>query len=64
MREWWNQKIARTRKRTKRNGEYTFSDFMIDVLFWLPELILFPLRVIYWCIRMMGRLIAHLLDAL
>lgn len=64
MREWWNQKVAKTRKRKNSNGQYTFSDIVFDVLFWLPELILFPLRMIYWSLRMIGRLIGHILDAL
>ncbi|WP_208590794.1 hypothetical protein [Gracilibacillus suaedae] len=51
MKEWWHKKKAKMRKNQKNNGEYTFWDFLFDVLVWLPELILLPFRIIFWLIR-------------
>ncbi|MCF6138990.1 hypothetical protein [Pseudalkalibacillus berkeleyi] len=60
MKEWWNRKKARTRKARKGKGRYTFSDLLVDVMFWIPELILLPLRISYWMLRGLGRLIGEI----
>ena len=62
MREWWNRKKAKMRKSRKRNGVYTFWDFVLDVLLWIPELILLPFRFVFWFLRGIGRLIGHIFD--
>lgn len=63
MQEWWQRKKAKTRKRKKQNNDYTFFDVIFDVLFWLPELILLPFRLLFWLVRGFGRLIANIFDA-
>ncbi len=60
--EWWKKKKGKTRKRKKDNDHYTFWDFVLDVLFWIPELLFFPLRLIYWLIKGIGRLIGNIVD--
>lgn len=60
MKEWWNRKTARRRKRIK--GKYTFVDFIWDVLFWVPELILFPFRLLFWFFRALVKSIWDLFD--
>lgn len=62
MREWWNRKIEKTRKSKKDNEQYTFLDFILDVLFWIPELIFLPFRIMIWLLKGIGRLIANLFD--
>ncbi|MED4531785.1 hypothetical protein ABET51_03780 [Metabacillus fastidiosus] len=57
MKEWWNKKKNKMRKNRKDNGHYTFVDFILDVLFWIPELIILPFRLIFWLIRGVGRFI-------
>ncbi|MGG3891767.1 hypothetical protein [Metabacillus fastidiosus] len=57
MKEWWNKKKDKMRKRRKDNGHYTFVDFILDVLFWIPELIILPFRLVFWLIRGVGRFI-------
>ena len=64
MNEWWNTKKSKMRKSKKKKEEYGLIDFIFDALCWLPELILLPFRIIYWLLRGVGRLIAHLIDAL
>ncbi|WP_102029524.1 hypothetical protein [Salirhabdus sp. Marseille-P4669] len=62
MKDWWNRKRKRTRKYKKRDNHYTFGDFMLDVLLWIPELIVLPFRMVYWLLRGLGRMLAHVLD--
>lgn len=59
MKEWWERKKARTRKARKSRDRYTFSDFVMDLLFWIPELILLPLRLSFWLLRGLGRWIGE-----
>ncbi|MDY0407461.1 hypothetical protein [Paracerasibacillus soli] len=56
------EKKEKTRKSKKRDDSYTFWDFILDVLFWIPELILFPFRLIFWSLRGIGRLVSDLFD--
>ncbi|MFC0301205.1 hypothetical protein ACFFIS_10305 [Virgibacillus soli] len=62
LRDWWKRKKEKTRKSKKRDDSYTFWDFILDVLFWIPELILFPFRLIFWSLRGIGRLVSDLFD--
>ena len=64
MKEWWRKRKAKTRKARKSDDQYTIGDFIIDVLSWIPELILFPIRLIFWMIRGIGRLIGDMFDSL
>jgi hypothetical protein len=62
MKEWWQGKKKRSRKSKKSNGDYTFFDFIFDVLFWIPELIFLPFRLIFWLFRGVGRFIGDVFD--
>ena len=62
MKKWWKRKNEKMRKNQKTNGIYTFGDFVLDVLLWIPELILFPFRLVFWFLRGIVRLIGHLFD--
>ncbi|MBM7660249.1 hypothetical protein JOC85_001016 [Bacillus mesophilus] len=64
MKNWYNQRQEKRRmKRGHKNPrEYTFGDFLLDLLLWIPELFLFPFRVIFWLVRGLGRLIGHIFD--
>ena len=62
MRDWWNRKRAKMRKNKKNNGFYSFWDFILDVLLWIPELILLPFRLVFWLLRGIIRLIVHIFD--
>ncbi|MED4399974.1 hypothetical protein ABET41_10410 [Metabacillus fastidiosus] len=57
MKKWWNKKKDKMRKSRKDNDNYTFVDFILDVLFWIPELIILPFRLVFWLIRGVGRFI-------
>ncbi|GGA68207.1 hypothetical protein [Ornithinibacillus halotolerans] len=56
MNNWWENKKERTRKHRKHGEKYTFGDFIMDVLFWIPELIILPFRLVFWVFRGLWRL--------
>lgn len=62
MKKWWFIRKNRTRKGKKRNSDYTFLDFVFDVLFMIPELVFLPFRLIFWLLRGIGRLFSNLFD--
>jgi hypothetical protein len=62
MKKWWNEKKGAHRKRKKGHDTYTFLDFIFDLLFYIPELILFPFRMIFWLVRGLGRMIENVFD--
>ncbi len=62
MKTWWEKKKSRTRKSRKTNERYTKGDLLADVLFWLPEIIIFPIRMIFWILRASGRFIKDFFD--
>ena len=62
MKEWWQRKKNKSRKAKKSNGDYTLFDFIFDVLFWIPELIFLPFRLIFWLLRGIGRFIWDIFD--
>ncbi|SET56596.1 hypothetical protein SAMN05216389_1158 [Oceanobacillus limi] len=62
MKKWWHRKKQSTRRRKKDNDRHTFIDFLADVLFWIPEVIIFPFRVLVFLIRGLGRWIGDLFD--
>jgi hypothetical protein len=57
MKEWWLRKKEKLRKRKKKENEVL--DFILEVLFWLPELLILPFRLIFWLIRGLGSLITE-----
>lgn len=62
MEKWWHRKKAKNRKSKKRSDHYTFVDFLVDVLFSIPELILLPFRIIFWLVRGVGKMIQNIFD--
>lgn len=49
------EKRAAKRRKKKREGFYGFWDFIFDVLFWIPELIVLPFRLIFLLFRFLAR---------
>lgn len=58
----WGKMKENRRKRRKGNDTYTFADFTFDLLFYIPELVLFPFRIIFWFVRGLGKVIVNLFD--
>ncbi|MGE7984998.1 hypothetical protein [Lysinibacillus fusiformis] len=57
MNEWWQSKKRKTRK-IKEHNNYSLFELFLDVLFWIPELFLYPFRLVLWLLRGVSRLIA------
>jgi hypothetical protein len=49
------EKRAEKRRKKKKEGIYDFWDFVFDVLFWIPELIILPFRLIFFLFRFLIR---------
>jgi hypothetical protein len=49
------EKRSEKRRKKKRNGSYTFVDFVFDVLFYIPELIFLPFRLVFYLFRFLAR---------
>ncbi|SOC15344.1 hypothetical protein SAMN05880501_10875 [Ureibacillus xyleni] len=64
MKKWWNREKNRTRKGKRSNNDYTFLDFIVDVLFMIPELLFLPFRLVFWLFRGVGRMFGNLFDLL
>ncbi|MGG3801838.1 hypothetical protein [Metabacillus fastidiosus] len=60
MKEWWREKKEKRQKNRKNSDRYTFGDFLLDVLDWVPELILLPFRILFWLFRGIGRFISDI----
>jgi hypothetical protein len=45
------KKRKERRKRKKAEGSYTFWDAAGDVLIWVPELIIWPFRILWYLLR-------------
>lgn len=59
MKEWWQGRKNKKRRDMRRNDQYSLIDLFLDVLVWIPELLLLPFRIIYWLLRGVGRLIGE-----
>ncbi|WP_458413004.1 hypothetical protein ACNQFZ_19710 [Schinkia sp. CFF1] len=62
MKDWLKKKKEKMRKSRKSSDRYTFVDFIFDVLFWVPELLLLPFRILFWLVRGLGRWIENIFD--
>lgn len=64
MSERWENKKEVRKERRKYSDHYTFGDFVFDVFFWIPELLLLPFRMGFWLVRGVGRVIGNLIDGI
>jgi hypothetical protein len=49
------EKRSEKRRKKKQDGSYTFWDVVFDVLFWVPELIILPFRLVFYLFRFLAR---------
>lgn len=50
-----NLRKSRKQQKKIKNEHYTFWDFVLDLLSWIPEIIIWPFRIAF-------RLIRHIID--
>lgn len=55
MNERWERKKSKTRKSRKSKGDYTKIDLFFDILFWIPEIIILPIRLLFMALRVLFR---------
>ncbi|MFB1083393.1 hypothetical protein [Jeotgalibacillus sp. JSM ZJ347] len=63
MKKWRERREAKSRKR-KEEGKYGFWDVMMDILIWVPELIILPFRLVYLLFRLFGRMFSDGFDSI
>lgn len=51
----FSERRAEKRRKKKDEGSYTFWDFIFDALFWIPELIILPFRLVFYLFRFLAR---------
>lgn len=39
------------KEKQKGKGDYTKTDLFFDILFWIPEVIILPIRILFWSFR-------------
>jgi hypothetical protein len=54
----WRKRMKEKRQRKRERGEhYSAVDVFLELLFWIPEVLFFPFRVVFWLFRGMGKMI-------
>ncbi|MDL4843057.1 hypothetical protein [Aquibacillus rhizosphaerae] len=54
--------MRRKIKRKKNDGRGNIAEFFLEMLFWIPELLLFPIRMVVWLMRGIGKIIKDIFD--
>jgi hypothetical protein len=59
MKKW--RKRMREKRKSRNHGErYSVFDVLLELLCWIPEVLFFPFRVVYWLLRGIGKFIGDL----
>jgi hypothetical protein len=56
----WRQKLREKRKRRAHGERFSVWDFLLELLCWVPEVFIFPFRIVYWLLRGIGKFIGEL----
>ncbi len=56
----WEEKKKKTRKYKKGNHEYTKWDMFFDILFWIPEVLIWPVRLLFLLFRAIGKFLGDI----
>ncbi|WLR57450.1 hypothetical protein LC048_11685 [Mesobacillus subterraneus] len=51
----FTEKRTERRRKKKQEGSYTFWDFVFDLLFYIPELIFLPFRLVFYLFRFLAK---------
>jgi hypothetical protein len=59
----WRERMKEKRKRKRESRErYSMWDGLFELLFWIPEILILPFRLIFWLFRGIGKLIGNVWD--
>lgn len=50
---------GKLRRKQKQDSPSGFWDLLIEGIFWVPELIVLPFRLLFWLVRFLGRSLFH-----
>ncbi|MYL72318.1 hypothetical protein GLW00_15845 [Halobacillus litoralis] len=62
MRQWLKSKQEVLKQRRQNTERSSVFDVLFELVLWLPELIIFPIRMVIWLIKGIGRLIGLISD--
>ncbi|MGR9049487.1 hypothetical protein ACQ4XT_12760 [Halobacillus faecis] len=62
MSQWLKSKKQVLKRRRQESEKFNVLEVLFELLLWLPELILFPIRVAIWLLKGLGRLIGLIAD--
>ncbi|WP_186579416.1 hypothetical protein [Aquibacillus kalidii] len=62
MGKWREKRKARKQRRKNHHEGYSLLDGILDILFWIPEILLVPFRILYWLFRGIGKWIENIFD--
>ncbi|MBB4826168.1 hypothetical protein HNO89_003405 [Sporosarcina luteola] len=52
--------MRRKKEKRENNERYRFVDFLMDLLFFVPELLFLPIRLLVWLARPIIRLVSDI----
>jgi hypothetical protein len=56
----WRKKLRDKRKKRDHTERYSVWDVFLELLCWIPEVLIFPFRLVYWLVRGIGKIIGEL----
>ncbi|OAT80929.1 hypothetical protein A6P54_13085 [Bacillus sp. MKU004] len=59
MKKWRERRKVNRQRKRKHVERFSIMDFLFELLFWIPELLLFPFRLVFWLFRGVGKLIGE-----
>ncbi|QTC40428.1 hypothetical protein I7V34_14730 [Bacillus sp. V3] len=58
----WRKKMKEKRLRRNQGEHFSLVDFLLEILIWIPEILIFPFRLVFWLFRGLGKLIGDVWD--
>ncbi|WLR46375.1 hypothetical protein LC065_12365 [Halobacillus litoralis] len=62
MRQWLKSKKQVLKRRRQATEKWSVFEVLFELVLWLPELIIFPIRAAIWLLKGIGRLINLISD--
>jgi hypothetical protein len=56
----WRERMRQKRKNKNHGERYSIVDLMLELLIWIPEVLFFPFRILFWLMRGIGKIIGDI----
>jgi hypothetical protein len=56
----WRKRMREKRKKGNHGERFTVLDFLLELLCWIPEVLISPFRTVAWLLRGIGELIGEM----